>query len=210
MKKYTILSIMLIIFLLTRLIILLTCFEESFTCEERHQGMIAKEIIEGMDLPLFEYQHSSYGGGTLIEGIATVPYFLILGKNLFALKLTPLLFSTATLIVFFLFAYKYFNKRTAIIMSLLFTFASPIWINNTLNSQGLHTENIFFTVTALFLFYEVIFNQKSSLIYYFCLGLVSGLGTYWAYTFLATLAAIFIIWLAHDAKMFLRRGFYLF
>ncbi len=210
MGKYKILSIILVVFLFTRIAILLTCIGCSFQFEQRHMGMIAKEIIEGLDLPLLEYQHTSYGGGTLLEGIATVPFFLIFGKNLFALKLTPLLFSTATLVVLFLFVYKYFNKRTAVIMSLLFTFASPIWINNTLAGQGSHTENILFTVIALFLFYEIIFNQKKRLVYYFWLGFVSGLGTYWVYTFLVTLAAIFIIWLAHDRKLFLRRGFYVF
>jgi len=210
MSKYKILFIMVSILLLTRVGALLFFIDKLFNGEELHHGVIAKEIMEGPDLSIFEYPLTNYGHGGLWSGILTIPFFALFGKNLFALLLTPVAFSTGILIILFLFAYKFFNRRVAIITGLLYIFSSRIWFAFNFHTGGLHFENVIFTVGAMYLFYEIIFNGKSKPIYYFSLGLVSGFGTYWVYTYLVTAAAILLLWLLRDKRMFLRKAFYVF
>jgi len=210
MRKNNLFILILGIFLLSRLIILLTCIDSIIFYEERHQGAIVKEIMEGPKLSLLEYPLCPYEGGSVLAAIVTVPLFSLFGQNMFALKLTPLLFSALTLAILFLFAQKYFNRRVAVITGLLFLFPIPIWISNTLCNLGSHGENILFTIIAVFLLYEIIFSHKNHSFYYFCLGFICGLGTYWTYTFLVTLITIFLIWCLHDKKIFFRKGFFVF
>ena len=209
MGKYKILVILVFILLLTRVGALFFFIDKLFMCEELHHGTIAKEIMEGPDLPLSEYPPTNYGHGGFCSGILTIPFFALFGQNRFALQSTPVAFSVAILIMLFLFAFKFFNRRVAIITGLLYIFSSRIWGIFNLHN-GLHFENVFFTVAAMYLFYEIIFNRKTNIIYYFSLGLISGLGTYWIYTFLMTVAAILLVWFLRDNKMFLSRAFYIF
>jgi len=201
---------MVFVLLLTRVGALLFFIDDLFDAEELLHGTIAKEIMEGPDLPLLEYPPTNYGHGGFLSGILTIPFFALFGKNLFALHLTPVAFSVAILIVLFLFAYKFFNRRVAIITGLLYLFSSRNWIIFNLHAGGLHFENVLFTVAALYVFYEIIFNGKDKPVYYLSLGLISGFGTYWIYTFLVTLATIFLLWFLRDKKMFLKKGFYIF
>jgi 4-amino-4-deoxy-L-arabinose transferase-like glycosyltransferase len=210
MSKYRILFVLVAILLLTRVGALLFFIDDLFDGEELLHGTIAKEIMEGPDLPLLEYPPTNYGHGGFLSGILTIPFFALFGQNHFALQLTPVAFSAAILIILFLFAYKFFNRRVAIITGLLYLFSSRTWIIFNLHNGGLHFENIIFTVGAMYVFYEIIFNGKDKPVYYFSLGLISGFGTYWIYTFLVTLAAVLLLWFLRDKKMLLRKGFYIF
>lgn len=210
MNKYKMLFILLLVLVLTRVVVLLFFTDKFFMFEELHHGMIAKEIMEGPDLPIFDYPLTNYGHGGLWSGVMTIPFFAIFGKNLFALLLTPVLFSVLILTILFLFADKFFNRRVAIITGLLYIFSSRIWFTFNLHNGGLHFENLIFTVSAMYLFYEIIFNGKTKHVNYFALGLISGLGTYWVYTYLVTLAAIMLLWFLRDKKLFLKGTFYIF
>jgi len=210
MSKYKILFILVFILLLTRVVVLLFFIDKFFLYEELHHGMIAKEVMEGSDLSIFEYPLTNYEHGGSWSAILTIPFFALFGKNRFALLLTPVAFSAAILIILFLFAYKFFNRRVAIITALLYIFSSRIWFTFNLHNGVMHFDNIIFTVAAMYLFYEIIFNSKNNPGYYFFLGLVSGFGTYWVYTYLVTAAAILLLWFLRDKKMFLKKGFYIF
>jgi hypothetical protein len=210
MSKYKTLFIIVFIFLLTRVAVLLFFIDKFFMHEELHHGMIAKEIMEGRGLSIFEYPLTNYGHGGVWSGILTIPFFALFGQNRFALQLTPVAFAAAILIILFLFAYKFFNRRVAVITGVLYIFSSRMWFEFNLHNGGLHFENIIFTVGAMYIFYEIMFNNKNRLAYYFFLGLISGFGTYWIYTFLITLSAIFLLWFLRDKKLFLKKGFYVF
>lgn len=209
MSKHRILFIIVFVFLLTRLLVYFTSIDKLYLGEDLGTGVMAKELMEGPDLPLFDYQYLPYAGGTFVVGLMAVPFFMLFGPYYFALELVPLLFSTAILIVLFLFARKFFNRRVAIIAAILYIFSSSEWgrFNFFL---GFHVETLFFTFLAIYIFYEIIFNNKTGNIYYLSLGFISGLGTYLSYTFLVTLAAISLIWFIHDRRLFLKKGLYIF
>jgi len=196
-------------FLLSRLVVLFSAIDELYNSEDLAMGVVAKEVIKGASLPLFEYQYLHYSGGTLVVGLLAAPFFLLFGPNYLALKLVPLLFSAATLAAFFLLAYEFFNRRTAIIAALLYIFSSLSWCGYNFY-LGFHGESLLFVFLAVYLFYKIIFQSKSSAGYYFFFGLTCGFGLYFSYTFLIALAAIGIIWLIQRPRLFLEKGFYVF
>lgn len=210
MSKGRTLFMLALILILTRVSALLFFMDKLFMCEELHHGTIAKEIMEGTVLSIFEYPPTNYGHGGLWSGIFTIPFFALFGQNRFALQLTPVFFSAGIMIILFLFANKYFNRRVGIITCLLYIFSSRVWIEFSLHNGGLHFENILFTVGAMYVFYEIIFSGKDRPGYYFLLGLICGLGTYWIYTHLATVGAIILLWFLRDKRIFFTKGFYVF
>lgn len=209
MGKYKTLLLFVFMFVLTRIFILLVSINEVYNSEDLAMGTAGREIMQGAPLPWFEYQYLTYSGGTLIDGIAAAPFFMLLGQNYFALKLVPLLFSALTLAVLFLFSYEYFSPRAAVIAALLYIFSCPAWCGFNL-FLGFHTESLFFVFLSIWLFYGIIFGAKAKTPSYLMLGLVCGFGTYFSYTFLIAQAAIMFIWFIHDRKFFLRGHFYLF
>ena len=68
-NKYLILTILAIVFILVRLPIIITSMDKIFDFNELYTGTIAKELIEGPSLPLFDYQLTHIKGGTLLAGI---------------------------------------------------------------------------------------------------------------------------------------------
>ena len=207
LSKYKLLFWMVLCFILIRLAVLFTSIDELYNSEDLAMGVAAKEAVKGASLPLFEYQYLNYSGGTLAVGLMAAPFFLLFGPNYLALKLVPLLFSAAALAVFFLLAYEFFSRRTAIIAGLLYIFSSLSWCGYNFY-LGFHGESLFFVFLAVYLFYKIIFQNKSGAGYYLFFGLTCGFGLYFSYTFLIALAAIGIIWLIQRPRLFLERGFY--
>ena len=80
-NKYFILMILSIVFVLARLPIVITSFGKIFDFSELYIGTIAKELIEGSSLPLFDYQLTHIKGGTLLTGIFVTPFFLLFGQS---------------------------------------------------------------------------------------------------------------------------------
>jgi hypothetical protein len=95
-------------------------------------------------------------------------------------------------------------------MASLFIFSSHIWASFNLYNAGFHSENLVFTALAMYIFYGIIFGHKNKPIYYLCLGIVCGFGTYFSFTFLVTQAAIFLVWFIHDKKLFIKKELYIF
>jgi hypothetical protein len=205
-ERYFYLLIVMAVYLLTRFVVLFTSLQSIFDSEDLAMGVVAKEIIGGARLPLFDYQYLTYSGGTLVVGLLAVPFFLLFGPNYFALKMVPLLFSAATLAVLFLFAWKYFNKRMALIAAFLYIFSSSPWGAFTL-FLGFHVESLLFTLLASYLVYGIIFNAEGGRLRYFLLGALAGFAVYFSYTFVITAVALVTIWLIHDPRLFYKREF---
>lgn|GEM_PF-6893351 len=207
MKKYRTLAIILAVFLLTRIIVLLTSIDVLFNSEDLSMGAVAREIISGAHLPLFEYSYLTYSGGMLVVGILAVPFFLVFGPTYFALKLVPLAFSTATLALLYLFCRDFFNRRTAVIVAFLYIFSSAVWCAFTVYA-GFHVESLVFSMAAVYLSFLMIFKGKRGPARCFFLGLLCGFGTYFSYTTIVVWAVLAAVWAIHEPAFFRRRGFY--
>jgi hypothetical protein len=190
--------------------------DKIFDVNELYVGTIAKEVIEGPSLPLFDYQFSHIKGGTLFAGIFVIPFFALFGQSYYVLKFAALLVSLAILAVTYLFLWRFFNKKIAIITGVLMTISAPIFTLYSLTLYGKQHESILFTMLALFLFYGIFFQEAPAHdpphheLSFALLGLVSGLGMYVDYIFAVTLIYCLVFWFIFDKTFFARRGFWLF
>ena len=215
-NKYFTLTILCIVFVLVRLPVIITSMDKIFDFNELYIGTIAKELIEGRSLALFDYQLTHIRGGTLLTGIFVVPFFLLFGQSYFILKLVALLVSLTILAVTYLFLWRFFNKKIAIITGVLMAISAPIYTLFSSMVYGRNYESIIFTMITLSIFYRIFFQEVSAnhIPYkerYFALfGLVSGLGMYFDYIFAVTLIYCLGFWFIFDKTFFTRKTFRLF
>ncbi len=215
-KDQRLLIFFILFFILSRLALLL--FPADKICsgylnlngEEQIRGTIARELIQGLKMPFFNYRADNYSGGSLVVGIITVPFFLLFGQNIISLKLTAVTFSALILIFFYLFCDKFFNRRVAVIASFLFILSPKIFTVHSLVTMGFHSESILFSLTFIFLFYQIFCAQKISYLYFFLLGLVGGFGLWFTYIFAVTLIVAILFWFNFERKFILKKEFYLF
>ncbi|MEM4347203.1 MAG: glycosyltransferase family 39 protein [Candidatus Altiarchaeota archaeon] len=210
-KKYVVLLFVLTLYIFARLIVLFgSSSDKLYFWEECHRGTIAKEIIEGQIFNLFEYQWTPYEGGSLLEGILAVPFFLILGQTGFSLKLVALVFSIGTLIVTYSFLYKFFNLKSAAIASLLLIFSPQYYTVSTLITQGNYVESMFFSLCIMYLFYQIFFDKKISYKYFALFGFLCGFALWFHYINLVMITLCILFWFIFDKIFFLRKKFLVF
>ena len=207
-------------FLALRLAVLFSSLDELYEEEELYRGTVAKEIIQGPLISLWEYldyRVEYFPGGTLVVGILAVPFFLLFGQTYIALKLVGLSFALGAFILWCLFLERFFNRRAAVLSALLFIFCVPFYAKTSLITWGAHPESNFFTILGLFIFYAIFFIEDSGWdirsIYqrnsrnFFFLGLVSGFGLWFVQTYLFTIAFYFLFWFAFDKGLVRRKAF---
>jgi len=185
---------------------------------ELFNGTIAREILKGGKMPLFDYHADPYAGGTLITGILAVPFFILFGSSYFSLKLVALAFSLGSLIVCFILLNKHFGLKAASFASLLFIFPPTLYAQSSLVSLGNHCESIFFSLLTTLIFFEIFFqkqkipfeDKKISSFLIFLLGLTSGFSFYFVYTFLYTFLTYSIFWFIFDKRLFIKKYFLIY
>ncbi|HAH19368.1 MAG TPA: hypothetical protein DCL49_00510, partial [Candidatus Omnitrophica bacterium] len=129
-KGLIILFFLIGLFLVFRLLVLLTYSNRLYEPEELYRGTIAREIIHGPLIPLWEYldfKVEYFPGGTLVVGILAVPFFWLFGETYFSLKLVALLFALGTFVLWYLFLDKFFSRRIAVVTALIFIFCVPFY-----------------------------------------------------------------------------------
>lgn len=174
-----------------RLTTLLTAVEHTSYDEEMVRGTIAKEISEGIKLPLWEYQADNYSGGSIVIGFIAAFFFKILGPSLFALKLAPFLFHLGSFALLFFLMRRFFNPRTAIATCLLYILSPPAFTSSSLLAMGFHTESIFFSLLNLICFYRLRFEEKNRNLWIILFGFSAGIGFWFTHiTILTPLACL--------------------
>ncbi len=213
-KNAVILSGLIGLFLIFRLAVLLSYSNRLYELEELYRGTIAKEVIHGPLMPLWEYldfKVEYFPGGTLVVGILAVPFFLLFGPTYVSLKLVGLLFALGTFVLWYLFLDKFFSRRIAIITALLFIFCMPFYTMTSLITWGAHPEANFFTILSLFIFYDIFFRpQKEKILKFFVLGAISGFALWFVQTYLPTVIFILACWYIFDKRFFLKEKFLIF
>ena len=204
MKPIRLLISFLSLLLLLRLAILLTGVESVSHDDELGVGTMARELAMGHFPSVFFYQIDPYSGGSLLWQALVIPFFLILGENLFALKMVPLLFSILTLGGIYWSALRHFGYKTAVCASLLYVFAAPSFVQLSSVLMAGHSEDFFFQILVLGLFFEYLYKGQRNL-FLTLSGLIAGLGI-WIYYANAVMAAACAAALFLNApKLFLRR-----
>ena len=191
-------------FLLSRILLLLFRFQNyypTYPSEDLPFGTLSKELIEGLKLPFLEYAVNHYHGGAFVYGVLTVPFFLLFGKNVFALRLTALFFQYGAFILWYLFIKRFFGKKAALYTALLYL-CSPPWLTlYAMFANGCHPESLFFTILGLFLLYKILYEKNNSLRNSVLLGLVCGFGTYFTYGVLVSTVSFMLFWIHEDYQV---------
>ena len=193
-------------FFLSRILLLYTSVETFFNFEELHTGTVIHDFIMGLKMPFLNYQDMYYSGETVFLGFFGIPFFLIFGKTLLALKLTITSLYALSLLIMLLFLEKHFNLKTAIITGLLFIFAPPFWIWTTLMPMYQHSESFLFVILGFYLLYNIIYqeeeNSRQRYLYFALLGLINGIGLWYIYSFLIATVSYALFWvIAHKRNI---------
>ena len=210
---------MILVFLALRLAVLFSYLDGLYEPEELYRGTIAREIIHGPLMPLWEYldyKVEYFPGGTLVVGFLAVPFFLLFGETYIALKLVGLLFALGTFILWYVFLERFFNRKTAVLSSLFFIFCVPFYAKTSLITWGAHPEANFFTALSIFVFYGMfsgkdspygLITSKPNMGSSLWLGVVCGFGLWFVQTFALTFLFLLLCWYVLDRRFFLKKGF---
>ena len=178
-----------LLFFLTRLVVLLNSPRIMMGHEERITGVLGLHLERGLMLPAHFYQYEECSGGTFIVGwMAHLPYQLF-GPTYFALKLVPLFFSLIMLIALYWGICKWFGQKAALFFGLAFIFAPSFFIERSLVAFGNHMEAATLMVLGLLLFdrAQSAVKFKFRLLWLIFFGLLSGFSVYFDYQFLILL-----------------------
>ncbi len=209
--KYRPLVILVALFLLIRLLILFSSPSNLIMSQELCVGTFTKMLIHDSRLPLFSCL-DRYRWGGVVTGILAVPFFLLFGDSLIALRSLLLLYSLATLVVLYLFLYEFFSKRTAVIASLLFILSPPNYTRLSYVATGSYSELNFLALLTIFVFFKIFFTRSPRVPGYLfaLLGFLCGFGLLFDYPFLFTLVCCLLFWFIFDARLFLKKHLYVF
>jgi len=215
-KTLTILGLCIILLTALRIPIILSSAHNNIYSEpsdELPHGALAKEIIAGPMLPLFDYTEANaeiYEGGRLLVPISAVPFFLIFGDSFFSLKLVAVFYSLVTLIFWYILLLRFFNLRVALFWSLLFILSSPFYIQVSLVTWGTHAEYLFFTALFFILFFKIFFQerlQKTRARTWILFGILSGLSFWITQSITLVLAVCFFLFFISDTRFFFKKPF---
>lgn len=162
--------------------------------EEGSRASIAIALREGPLVPVGDYQWTHFFGGSLVVGIAAVPYFALFGENLFVLKLVPLTFELLVVVFGYLLFERLFGSRAALIGGLLLAVSSPGQAVLSTIAWGTHASLNAFVLIGLFCYVLSLplaqGRDAVRLRWRFALGIVAGFATWFGYSYLLVLAAV--------------------
>ncbi|MCX6340338.1 MAG: hypothetical protein NTX71_10565 [Candidatus Aureabacteria bacterium] len=211
------LVILVFFFILTRLLLLLFDFSDLTQVEELYNGTLAREIVRGPFLPLLQLRYIEYQSGSLIVSFIAIPLFYLFGETYFTLKLVALLFSTATLIIFYLLLKHFYSQRVATWGGIMFVFPPRIFALLNLKVEGANSQAILITFVIWYLFFSLLRyeNDRSpgekregmGNARAFLIGLLSSFGVWFCPVVLIAIVCIVIISFARDKLFYFRKRF---
>ena len=109
--------------------------------EEIARGNFAADFLDGMLLPLGDYQYDPYFGGALIESLLAAPLFAVFGRGLWTLKLVPIAFHLVGVGTLVTVLARQLSRRAAVFGGLLYALTPPGHAILTTVAWGSHLES---------------------------------------------------------------------
>ena len=171
----------------------------------------ARDMLLGKEsLSILYYFNSHDLVSGLFTGTLVTISFMIFGISGYALKIIPILTSTAIVALAYLFLNKFFNKKTAIITSLLFIFAPFAYTIRTFVPWEDYKGSILLTFLIMYTFFNIFYNNKKSYWNFILLGLVSGFAlSFYLLNFIIILTFM-LLWFSFDKMFFVKKNFLIF
>lgn len=209
-EKNRIWVLLLLLFSVSRLVLILWGYQGIPDSEDKYQGYIAIEFLSGLRAPLWNYQIDSYSGGTLIYGLAAVPFIYFFGISMFSIKLMVLGLGFLTFGFILYFTHAFFDRSTAIYTGLLWIFGPPVLTYNSLLALGSHE---FVLPLLMFVYFFCLdlqeHSSKKHRRYAIFLGIFAGLALTFSYISLIAFAVAFVVLIRMKAlrAFFAKTGF---
>jgi len=153
----------------------------TFKPEELDNGTVAIDVLEGRILPLIDYQHAPYFGGSLVVGVLAVPFFALFGPTLVALKLTTLVWNALLVAFTFLILDRYVSWRAAWFGGLLAALPPPGYATMSVIAWGSHLELNGLALAILWLYLVAYEGERPRLPAVFACGVLAGLAVYFGF-----------------------------
>ena len=162
--------------LLLRIFLLFTV-ENMLDCDESTVGVMALDIVESSQIPMFHYANAYNGGAALESYLAAVGFFLF-GSSAILLKMTVLLLWMVTGVFFMDLIQRALSFSSALLAMVLFSLSTLFVLEWSRKGRGGFMETVLISPLFLWLFYPpdwLLFRPRFRL---HVLGLLGGLG-YW-------------------------------
>ena len=184
----------------------------NFTLQEDLiRGTLAHDLLHGgLKVPFWDYLADHYSGGSIVVGLLAVPFFVLFGSTLFALRLVAILFSLAVLLVWYAFVARNFDSRAALFTALFFVVPPPGYLEGSSLAMGYHTESMLFSAVAFLLLFEILRRHDQNIRLSAGLGLTLGFGSWFCYTTFVSVPIVLVWWFWNDRRFVLRKSFALF
>lgn len=157
-------------------VLLLVTLDAHAHYDEAIIGVMARHIVELGERPLFFYGQN-YGGGGAIEAYCAAALFALFGESTFALKLTPLLISLATIPATYFLALRLHGRLAARLAVTLFLLAPPT-LEWSIAARGGYVETVFFSAALLLLAVPLIEGRTAPARRIALLGALAGFAAY--------------------------------
>jgi len=175
--------------------------------EDANIAIMAKDILEGKNFPLYAYG-VPYNAGEVVDAFILAMFFKLFGLSNITIKSLALIENIVLVIAFYIVLHNLFTKKSAILGTVLFSFSPSIMVWN-FYLRGYLMDTIFY----FFVFYSfwktlTNFNYKNIAIW----GVISGF-TFWMKEFIIIqllIAWIFIIFKNIENTSVLFRKAFLF
>lgn len=190
--------LILVIYCLVRIPLMLSNL--VFT-DELDRGVIAKAILEGSQLPFFDYQIRFYSASSLFEAVHIAPFFALFGDTLFALKLNAFFFNLLSLIAWYFVWKKHFLPRQTFFILLFFVSLPEITLFSL--QAGSHNFDIILWVALTILIFRwSLSGNLNEIKAGLFLGLLGGVTSWMALSnFLTTVIIWLYLALLKDARI---------
>lgn len=206
------------VFLCIRLLILFSGVGFYFH-EEPYIGSISKVLIDGLSPSEYLRNSLNYRWGGLFFGALTAPFFAIFSPTILVMRFVAMLLSLGSMVLLYVLLVTFFNKKTALIASVIFMLSPPNIVRLSFVGTGGYAEINLFVLLTFCLFYQLFFLSRpagqaapkiSSPYPYFLFGAVSGFSTFYDYTYLLVLSCSLLFWYYFDKHFFRRSQFWIF
>ncbi len=206
-QQHRTLLIMAVMLVVLRLVPLFSVTTIWPSLERFYAGTVAKEMAAGLNMPLLDYQFSSYEPGWILAGLVCLPFMLAVGFTSFGMALAAVLLDLVQFLIFYRLLARGVNQRVAIFFGLQHIIA-PYVLHVTNLFVGFNYFDVpFLTAVFLVLYFKIFRDGRINgvlggpLASLFCLGLWAGFSTWICFAF----ALIFGPCLAHW-YVYYRRG----
>ena len=162
--------------LLLRILLLFTV-ENMLDCDESTVGVMALDIVESSQIPMFHYANA-YNGGAALESYLAAAGFFLFGSSAILLKMTVLFLWLVTGVFFMDLIRRALSFSGALLAMVLFSMGTLFVLEWSLKVRGGFMETVLISTLFLWLFYPpdwLLFRPRFR---FHVLGLLGGLG-YW-------------------------------